>query len=137
LPAIYGRIVIPPAVHAEVTVRGIGVAELAQATWLHVQRPRDAAAVRTLSGVLDPGEAEAVPLAVELHALMLIDDRRARRRAAQMHVACLGTVGIVLEAKDTGLIDAVGPLLHELVDAGVYLDAALIVHARRVAGEGT
>lgn len=112
--------------HGEITRCGVGATELAEAPWLRVRQPRGAQMVVRFGAMLQPGESEAITLANELSALLLLDDRRARRAAARIGVTCLGTVGVVLEAKDVGLVEKVEPLLDGLVNVGVYLGAELI-----------
>jgi predicted nucleic acid-binding protein len=119
----------------EVTSEGIGAAELSTAPWLQQVMPTDAALLARLRIEIDTGEAEAVALAVERRTLLLVDDRRGRRLATELGVAYTGTVGLLIDAKVTGLIPAVGPLLDDLVASGVYLGAGLINRARRLAGE--
>ncbi len=56
--------------------------------------------------ILDAGEREAILLARELVAdLLLIDDRQARQAAVNLGVAITGTIGILDKAAQTGLID--------------------------------
>jgi predicted nucleic acid-binding protein len=63
------------------------------------------------SGVMDPGEAEAVSLYHELGAdYLIIDDRTARRIAESSGVRCLGTLAVLVKAREMGLISALRPL---------------------------
>jgi len=119
----------------EVTSGGIGAAELASAAWLREVAPTNAALLARLRLEIDAGEAEAVALAVERQTLLLVDDQQGRRLATELGVRFTGTVGLLLDAKADGLISSVGDLLDALVSSGVYLGAALIARARRMAGE--
>ena len=130
-----GEIVIPPAVRHEVTTQGAGATELARASWLSVRRLSDPSAAQRLGRGLDPGEAEAIALAVELDAVLLLDERRGRRRAIELGLPRVGTGGFLVYAKRRGLIDAVGPLLKEIEAAGVYLGEGLTRSVLRLAGE--
>lgn len=85
---------------------------------------------------LDLGEAEVLVLAEEVSAsLVIVDERRARRQASRMGFPITGTVGILLLAKNEGLVERVQPLLLQLLNAGLFLDPAIIQHALMVAGE--
>ena len=62
-------------------------------------------------------------------AVVVLDDLQARRCAASMGLRILGTLGILLRAKRAGINPAARPLMIELVDSGMYLDAELMVQA--------
>ena len=84
---------------------------------------------------LDPGEASVIVLAQERRAGVLLDDRAARRAAKDAGLPVIGTCGLLLLAKRKGLIQAVSPLLHQLVDSGYYLDRSLMRRVCELAGE--
>ena len=85
---------------------------------------------------LDDGEAEALALANEHDArLVLLDERVGRQRAEEIGLTVKGTVGILLEAKQKGLIDAIKPLLITLQDNGMHLSESLINKALQRAAE--
>lgn len=130
-----GEIIIPPAVRAEVVSRGAGATELAEASWVTVRQVSDPSAVQRLGRGLDAGEAEAIALTVELDAVLLLDERRGRRRAAELGLARVGTAGFLVYAKRLGFIEAVAPLLAELQAAGIFLGQGVIRAVLILAGE--
>jgi predicted nucleic acid-binding protein len=85
---------------------------------------------------LDPGEAEALSLAIERpgHSV-LVDERRARRTAKALGLPVIGTVGLVVRAKNDGLIGSIRPILEALVRKRFFLSDSLIEDALRDAGE--
>jgi len=63
---------------------------------------------------LDPGEAEAIVLAIERQAdLLLVDERRVRRSATAAGLTVTGLLGVVAKAKRAGLIDLAKPVLDD------------------------
>jgi predicted nucleic acid-binding protein len=75
---------------------------------------------------LDPGEIEAIALAQELSASMVVlDDRPARRAAHQLGLNVVGSVGVILEAHQRGLIDTVRPDLDAMVKVGFHMSRSL------------
>ncbi|MDE0634358.1 MAG: DUF3368 domain-containing protein [Candidatus Poribacteria bacterium] len=85
---------------------------------------------------LDEGEAEALALAAEHDArLILLDEKDGRQRAKEIGLKVKGTVGVLLEAKEEGLIVAIKPLLIQLQDNGIRLSESLINKALQKASE--
>jgi predicted nucleic acid-binding protein len=109
LPALYKRIIVPPAVLAELahpetpSVISRWLSHLPE--WIEVLRT--ASQVDPSLALLDPGEREAIQLAQEHHAaLLLIDERRGRMEARRRGLATTGTLGVLLAAHQRGLFNA-------------------------------
>jgi predicted nucleic acid-binding protein len=106
LPALYGLVVVPPAVIAELNQER--TPDLVKTwlsnmpEWLHVQAPMQAlASPRT---VLGAGEREAIALAAELSAdALLMDDRDGLQEAERLGVPVLGTLRVLVDASEHGL----------------------------------
>ncbi len=85
---------------------------------------------------LDLGEAEAITLAMDLGAdLLIIDERLGRRHAQRIGLGITGSVGILLKAKKLGKLDQVKPFITELRAKGIRLNNALIDQALKLANE--
>lgn len=86
---------------------------------------------------LDAGEAEALALAEGVHAdLVLVDELAGREVARQCGFTVLGTLGILLRAKQHGLCPAVGPLLDRLQrELNFFVSPGLRQTILRQAGE--
>ena len=113
------------------TVADLGAIAVLRRT--HLADPRRA----LLLSDLDPGEAAVIALGQERHAhLLIIDERLGRRHAKRLGFEVTGTVGVLLRAKQMGLVQRVGPMLRALRTHGLYLDDAVIRGALQAAGEG-
>ena len=85
---------------------------------------------------LDDGEAEALALANEYDArLVLLDEKKGRQKAKQIGLTTMGIVGVLQEAKKEGLINAIKPLLIRLQDNGIHLSESLVNNALQDASE--
>lgn len=140
LHQLYGEIYIPEAVGAEVLGSGLkrpGTRELREAEWVHTLSVENDFLVRALEGELDRGEAQAVALAVELNAdLLLVDERRGRGVAQRFGIKVIGALGILVEAKKKGLIPVVRPALDDLLTkAGFRITRSLFDAVLRAAEE--
>lgn len=127
LPQVFSTVMIPLAVQAEVGL---------SADWLKVRAVQNIAVVATLKTQVDDGEAEAIALAMELgDVLIILDDRNTRRIAQQLNLKVIGTVGMLLRAKQKGVITEIKPLLTALSQADFRISASLVGNALRLAGE--
>ncbi|NET39006.1 MAG: DUF3368 domain-containing protein [Cyanothece sp. SIO1E1] len=121
LPQLYNRVSIPEAVYRELTDIDPpvpGTLEVQTASWLEVRQVVNREVVERLQNEvkLDPGESEAIALALELDAdLLLIDERRGRAEADRLGVKITGLLGILVEAKRKNLINTVKPLINVLI----------------------
>jgi uncharacterized protein len=123
LQQLYTRLIIPTAVYNEmVTVDKLvpGAVEVQTLPWIQTQSIADfqqAIAIRESQENIDLGEAEAIVLALELKAdLLLMDERRGRAVAISYGLQVTGLLGVLLQAKRNNLIPAVKPLMDQLID---------------------
>jgi len=128
LPLLFGRVMIPPAVFAELqdpeTPELVASWLAGSPSWLQVQplhsRPDPAL------GYLDPGEREAIALAEETKAdQILLDEIDARQEAARRKLPFIGTLGVVRRAARLDLID-LPSALAQLQQTTFYVDPELI-----------
>ncbi len=136
---LFGDLVIPTAVSRELHARPDEAfrSDLLSAPWLEIREPQNHDLVKSLSQTLGKGEAEPIALAIELNAnLLIIDERLGRRTAARFGITPLGVLGILVEAKNQGLIPAVGPILEQLHrQAGFRVTETLIRRVLSDCGE--
>lgn len=139
LHEVFGDVFVPTAVWDEVVTAGAdrrGVA-IARMPWIHCRALALRSFAGTLLGELGLGEAEAISLAMELSGPVpiLLDDRKGRRFARDFGLPLIGSAGVLVLAKDRGLIPAVRPLLGQLRGSGLYLSDAATVELLTLAGE--
>jgi hypothetical protein len=81
-----------------------------------------------LSILLDPGEAEAVALAMSLpESTVLLDDAQARRVAERFGVNRIGTLGILRRAKKQGWLMSLNPISCSCKKAAFIFDKAWLM----------
>lgn len=119
LQQLFGELNIPQAVYDEAVAAGReeggAKREVSGATWIKTVGVKDRLAVEVLLDEMDLGEAEAIVLARETHAdRVLMDEKKGRRKLAQMGLKKIGTIGILLMAKQAGLLSAIRPEIEKL-----------------------
>lgn len=139
LRELYTEVWIPEEVKAEFlgVDRMHRLEALNDASWIKTVHLTDVEDVSTyLRSGLDLGEAAVFALAKEHDAqFVIIDELKARQHAARIGLPFRGTVGILLEAKEEGLVDAIKPLLMQLQDNGIHLSESVINNALEDASE--
>jgi predicted nucleic acid-binding protein len=127
LPQVFSPITIPPAVELEVGI---------SAPWLGVQALQNLAMVQALKMQVDDGEAEAIALTLEMQDVyVILDDLSARRIAQQLHLKVIGTVGMLLRAKQQSVIPSIKPIIEALTTANFRISDAIIHRALQIAEE--
>lgn len=124
LQALRRDLLVPKAVAEELRAKGSddSVVQLVEgATWLRVisvpATQQSVAAWR-----LGAGESAVVTCALQYSdSLVVLDDREGRRCAVSHGIAVIGSIGVVLLAKDEGAIPFVAPVLDELIAAGMHI----------------
>ena len=130
LRQVVEALVIPDAVYEELVGRGTtrpGAAEVEHGGWMHRRAVADREAVAHLPRVLHAGEREAIILADELNAQLLIDEQRGREIANARGLAVVGILRILAEAKHRGFIPAVRPLVEALLGIGYWIDEERVI----------
>lgn len=138
LPQLVKTITVPPAVQEELTAGrklGLNLPDLQSLDWVTVRRP-SSSVVLPLVTDLGPGEREVLALALEMpDSICVLDDALARQVAGALQLRVTGTLGVLIDAKRTGLIPTVRPLLDQLHSAGFRLAAHTRAAVLKIAGE--
>jgi len=139
LREVADQVYIPEAVYGEVVGSGKdrpGSVEVAQASWISRRRVGDHATVARLREEIGRGEAEAIVLAREIGAdFVILDDASARRIAEKEGDKVSGLLGFLIAAKERGVVQALKPILDEMIAIGFFVDDPLYESILRQAGE--
>lgn len=141
LPAtLYAEVLVPAAVWDEVLRRPpederARLHAAADAGHLKVAPEPQVPAQLPWDQRLGAGEPAAIDLARLRHAQVLIDERRGRRAASDAGLPVIGTVGLLVRARQLGLIGPVRAILDQLRLAGYHLADDLTARALSALGE--
>ena len=135
------EVIIPPMVHKELFGKvGTESTQIENALhdFIHIENeiPLDTRTERILAE-LDEGEKQAIALASisEGDVLLLLDDRAGRTVADNMHIPTTGLIGVLLLAKEKGLVENIGPLIENLRHNGYWISDEIMEIAMKLAGE--
>ena len=136
LERMFDSVVVPEAVYYEATRPD---KKQAQALNIFLQGNVRQVNMQTyvfLDAYADAGETEAMLLYKQLAAdKLLIDDKRGRKVAKINQISTIGSLGVLLIAKEKGLIVEVAPLLQQIEQSDIYLSPNLISTVLELAGE--
>ena len=140
LRELFGEVYIPQAVYAETVTHGrtTGNArrDVQRARWIHVVQVQNRPAVNILLDEMDSGEAETIVLAGERKAdWVLMDERKGRRKLSQLNVQKIGTVGVLLKARQLGMISSLKTEIENLQKQGFAVSQMIIDGVLKIAGK--
>jgi hypothetical protein len=138
LARLFPQVIVPREVVDELLLTPrADVEELRQQLVQFTQATASVPADPLLQAQLDPGEAAVIALASQRGLLpVLMDERKGRRVASLIYrLPVIGTGGLLLAAKQRGLIGAVRPMLEQMRAGGYHLGPALVAECLRRAGE--
>jgi predicted nucleic acid-binding protein len=99
LKALFGKTVIPQAVHKEITAKKQKRLIFTKLKWIETKNVKNTEMTTFLEKLIDKGETEAIILARELNTTLLIDDAKARKHAQLLNIEVVGTLGLLKIAK--------------------------------------
>lgn len=138
LPALAGEVIVPPAVVAELAAGrrlGLRIPDPTAIDWITIQPPASLLAL-PLATDLGAGEREVLALGLETpDAVVVLDDAFARRVAQTVGLQITGTLGVLLSAKQAGLVPTITPLLETLKTHGFRLSHITRTAVLKLAGE--
>lgn len=126
LQVLYEEVLLPPQVYKDVVVQGWGragsraVRNAVAAGWMRIVPVSNPALIPPrFAGT---GEGEAIALAQERHAdVILIDDRAARNECHRLGLRWVSTAGVLRDAKRMKAVRQIKPILDRLQAKGFGL----------------
>lgn len=141
LRSMFEEVLIPPLVHRELLGKiGSESEQIDQALKDFIRiadiMPLEPVTERAIDDLYE-GEKQAIGLAsmIEGEVLLLLDDRAGRQVTEKLNIPTTGLIGLLLLAKEKGLVENVGSLIEELRNNGYWLSDEVMDVARRLAGE--
>jgi hypothetical protein len=140
LQKIFGEIIIPPTVYEEILKLsdfGYDLSKFLTADWIILMPVQNQVLVQNLLNDLDVGESEAIALAIETKSnFLLIDEAEGRAKALSLGLDIVGSVGVLVKAKNLGFISELKDYLDKLrVEAKFWLHQTIYDRVLKDAGE--
>ncbi len=135
LKTLFGNIIIPEAVYDEVFTRGFD--KVSVPGFLAIEKISDKNLMVSLEMQIGYGESEVIALALERKITrVLIDDKQARKIAENLGLKVMGTLGVLILAKEKQLIKDIKPLVLELIEKiNFRIDRNVLNKALRLVNE--
>lgn len=132
-----GELSILQKLFNQVTVTSIIAQEFKKALpeWVKVEDATNGISLNVLKATVDAGEASALALALERSSLLILDDVKARKFAAQLNLKYTGTVGILIQAKLKGHYLSIRPIIAKIGNTNFYLTPELEQKMLKATGE--
>ncbi len=129
LKKLYQEIIIPERVYEELRILAefdIQIEELLKAEWIDIKEVKSQELIDPFRKKLDRGEAEAIALAIEMQAdYLLIDEKEGRKIARENQLEIVGTLGILINGKKSGLIESIVEKMDDLRKIGFWISDSL------------
>lgn len=104
--------------------------------WIRLKEPVDKHYQKLLEREVDKGEASAIILALETPgSILIIDDLKGRRVAAEMDLKYSGSFGLILRAKQEGIITSIRPVIERIRSTNFRYSVELLENVLKQAGE--
>ena len=134
LEELFGQVYVPRAVYNEVSHQSKGESE--KLANYCKNKVLDIASDVNLNITLGLGESEAIILYKEKNAnFLLCDDKKAKKFARNFGVNVIGSLGILLKAKEERLIAELTPLIERLKESQIFIDDKTCELVLRMADE--
>jgi len=85
---------------------------------------------------LGQGESQVISISLQGRRWAVLDDRMARRCVNAHGLQMIGSLGIILRAKNSGVVDSARSWVYKLKDVGMYVGVDLVEKVLTAIGEG-
>ena len=121
MKTLFQEIIIPQSVYDELAIIPKQKNVIDNCSWIKIKKVKNKKMLAKLSIKLDSGEAEAIVLAKELKAdLIIIDEYLGRKVAKEQGLKIIGVLGILIIAKNNGNIAKILPIVDELIQKAKF-----------------
>jgi predicted nucleic acid-binding protein len=104
--------------------------------FIEIEDPHNTNYQKILESIIDKGEASAISLALEKeNCLLIIDDNKGRKEAQRLGLNLTGTIGILIIAKQKGLIHSISEVIDDIQNTNFRLSENLIIEAKKRCNE--
>ena len=137
LKELFGNIIVPQKVFEELGKLPEQIEIIEKLDWIEIKQISDREHFDNLLKILDPGEAQAIVLAIELKAdALLIDEKKGRKIAQEYGITITGLLGVLIDAKSENLVHKVKPILDKLIfELGFRISPKLYQDILKMIGE--
>jgi predicted nucleic acid-binding protein len=128
LKSVYEEVVITPEIAEEYGLEA--------PDWIRIESANDEQKFKLLNLELDKGESSGIALALENESsLLIIDEKKGRGIAKKLGIKITGILGVMIKAKETGLVDQIKPLIQKLEKVDFRISAKLKTQILEKVGE--
>lgn len=104
--------------------------------WIEVQQVKDSYSQQLLEMQINKGEASAIALALSSGKhILILDDWKARKVAERLGLTVTGTLGVIIKAKNAGIVSSIKPYLFKIKGTNFRISEELEQIALKEANE--
>jgi len=105
-------------------------------SWIKVKKLHDRTMLQVITLELDLGEASGIALALEMpDSLLIIDEKKGRNYANRLGINMIGILGVLIRAKEKGIIETLRPILNKLNECDFRMSEKLETDILKRVGE--
>ncbi len=100
--------------------------------WIEIVEVKNSNYTKILNQTVDLGEASTIALHLEIdNSVMILDDKKARNLAQRMELKFTGTLGVIIKAYQTGLVDNLKDIIKQFDEKGFRIPPNILVELQK------